>query len=78
MQHTDSNMLCGYLGDAKKVNIIKSEPAIGLTITDNGTGIAFLKRIRVGWLLQFCDRTLFCKITNCILVSTGWMLVFNL
>ena len=35
------------IGETKKITLTKSEPAIGLTITDNGTGYAFIKRIRV-------------------------------
>ena len=35
-------------GDVKEVNAIKHGPALGLTITDNGNGIPFIKRIREG------------------------------
>ena len=33
-------------GKSKKVTVKKAEPSLGLTITDNGTGHAFVKRIR--------------------------------
>ena len=35
-------------GTRKEVTIVKTEPAIGLTITDNGDGYAFVKRLREG------------------------------
>ncbi|XP_070564404.1 PDZ domain-containing protein GIPC1-like [Ptychodera flava] len=31
---------------SKEVEVLKSEPALGLTITDNGAGYAFIKRIK--------------------------------
>ncbi|XP_014205452.1 PDZ domain-containing protein GIPC1-like [Copidosoma floridanum] len=33
-------------GRAKEVELIKTEPALGLTLTDNGAGFVFIKRIR--------------------------------
>lgn len=33
-------------GQPKQITVRKSEPSLGLTITDNGTGFAFVKRIR--------------------------------
>ena len=33
-------------GEASDVRVLKSEPALGLTITDNGAGQAFIKRIK--------------------------------
>lgn len=33
-------------GSKKEVDVLKSEDALGLTITDNGAGIAFIKRIK--------------------------------
>ena len=33
-------------GSSKLVSVDKSEPALGLTITDNGAGYAFIKRIK--------------------------------
>ncbi|NXD46565.1 GIPC1 protein, partial [Copsychus sechellarum] len=35
-------------GRQKDVQVLKSEEALGLTITDNGAGYAFIKRIREG------------------------------
>lgn len=35
-------------GNPKSVTITKQEASIGLTITDNGAGIAFVKRIKEG------------------------------
>lgn len=35
-------------GQVKKVTLTKQESSLGLTITDNGAGIAFIKRIREG------------------------------
>ncbi|KAM6167752.1 PDZ domain-containing protein GIPC2 [Erethizon dorsatum] len=35
-------------GLKKEVNVYKSEDSLGLTITDNGVGCAFIKRIRSG------------------------------
>jgi hypothetical protein len=39
-------------GRAKEIEIIKSEDALGLTITDNGTGYAFIKRIKEGSVIS--------------------------
>jgi hypothetical protein len=33
-------------GQAKEIEITKTDDALGLTITDNGAGYAFIKRIR--------------------------------
>ncbi|CAF3509258.1 unnamed protein product [Adineta steineri] len=35
-------------GQAKEIEVIKSEPSLGLTIADNGAGCAFVKRIVEG------------------------------
>ncbi|XP_075137526.1 PDZ domain-containing protein GIPC3 [Leptodactylus fuscus] len=35
-------------GETKEVEITKTEDALGLTITDNGAGYAFIKRIKEG------------------------------
>ncbi|XP_036378584.1 PDZ domain-containing protein GIPC3 [Megalops cyprinoides] len=35
-------------GDTKEVEVTKTEDALGLTITDNGAGYAFIKRIKEG------------------------------
>ncbi|XP_035969302.2 PDZ domain-containing protein GIPC2 [Halichoerus grypus] len=39
-------------GIQKEVNVYKSEDSLGLTITDNGTGYAFIKRIKDGSLID--------------------------
>ncbi|XP_046387276.1 PDZ domain-containing protein GIPC3 [Ischnura elegans] len=39
-------------GRAKEIEITKTEDALGLTITDNGAGYAFIKRIREGSLIH--------------------------
>ncbi|XP_069505539.1 PDZ domain-containing protein GIPC3 [Ambystoma mexicanum] len=39
-------------GETKEVEITKTEDALGLTITDNGAGYAFIKRIKEGSLID--------------------------
>ncbi|XP_063480240.1 PDZ domain-containing protein GIPC2 isoform X2 [Symphalangus syndactylus] len=39
-------------GIKKEVNVYKSEDSLGLTITDNGVGYAFIKRIRDGGVID--------------------------
>ncbi|XP_043940482.1 PDZ domain-containing protein GIPC1 [Protopterus annectens] len=39
-------------GQQKEVEVFKSEDALGLTITDNGAGYAFIKRIREGSIID--------------------------
>ncbi|XP_044540793.1 PDZ domain-containing protein GIPC2-like, partial [Gracilinanus agilis] len=39
-------------GIQKEVTVYKSEDALGLTITDNGVGCAFIKRIQAGSLMD--------------------------
>ncbi len=39
-------------GTKKEVEITKTEDALGLTITDNGTGYAFIKRIKEGSVID--------------------------
>ena len=39
-------------GRTKEITLHKTEPALGLTITDNGTGVAFVKRLREGSIAQ--------------------------
>lgn len=38
-------------GRPKEVDVEKSEDALGLTITDNGAGYAFIKRIKEGSII---------------------------
>jgi hypothetical protein len=41
------NRICFvFLGRPKEVEVYKSDDALGLTITDNGAGYAFIKRIK--------------------------------
>lgn len=39
-------------GARKEVKVLKNEPALGLTITDNGSGYAFIKRIKEGSIID--------------------------
>lgn len=39
-------------GSTKTLDIVKSEEALGLTITDNGAGYAFIKRIKEGSIID--------------------------
>ncbi|CAF0749578.1 unnamed protein product [Adineta steineri] len=39
-------------GQPKEIDIVKSEPALGLTITDNGAGYAFIKRVKDGSVID--------------------------
>ncbi|XP_007436916.1 PDZ domain-containing protein GIPC3 [Python bivittatus] len=39
-------------GETKEVEVIKTEDALGLTITDNGAGYAFIKRIKEGSIIN--------------------------
>jgi hypothetical protein len=39
-------------GRPKEIEILKSEDALGLTITDNGAGYAFIKRIKEGSVID--------------------------
>ncbi|XP_061457197.1 PDZ domain-containing protein GIPC3 [Rhineura floridana] len=39
-------------GETKEVEVTKTEDALGLTITDNGAGCAFIKRIKEGSIIN--------------------------
>lgn len=39
-------------GRPKEIEIVKTEDALGLTITDNGAGYAFIKRIKEGSIID--------------------------
>lgn len=39
-------------GTSKVIHIMKTEAALGLTITDNGAGYAFIKRIKEGSVID--------------------------
>ena len=41
-----------FAGRPKELEITKSEDALGLTITDNGAGFAFIKRIKEGSIVE--------------------------
>lgn len=41
-----------FAGRPKEVELVKSEDALGLTITDNGAGYAFIKRIKEGSVID--------------------------
>ena len=43
------------LGRPKEVEVTKSDDALGLTITDNGAGYAFIKRIREDSVISKLD-----------------------
>lgn len=49
---TDVNQIDVLLGRNKEIEITKSEDALGLTITDNGAGYAFIKRIKEGSIID--------------------------
>lgn len=41
-----------FLGRPKEIELRKTEDALGLTITDNGCGYAFIKRIKEGSVID--------------------------
>ena len=43
-------------GQKKKIKVLKTHPALGLTITDNGAGCAFIKRIKEGSIAAECPQ----------------------
>lgn len=47
-----SNVFEIVAGRAKEIEITKTEEALGLTITDNGAGYAFIKRIKEGSIIH--------------------------
>lgn len=52
---------------AKEVEVIKSQDALGLTITDNGAGYAFIKRIKEGSVIDSIPHIQVCEL--CIIVD---------
>ena len=48
----DRNFEFQFTGQAKEIEITKSQDALGLTITDNGAGYAFIKRIKDGSVIS--------------------------
>ena len=49
-------------GDRKEIEIVKTEDALGLTITDNGAGYAFIKRVKDGSIIS---RNEYIEVTTC-------------
>lgn len=41
-----------FTGRPKEIELLKNDDALGLTITDNGAGYAFIKRIREGSVID--------------------------
>jgi hypothetical protein len=50
----DDFMFAHVKGDAKDAKINKDGPALGLTISDNGAGFAFIKKIRDDSIMSRC------------------------
>lgn len=48
----DDFLFAHVKGKAKTVKVVKDGPALGLTISDNGAGYAFIKKIREGSLMH--------------------------
>lgn len=49
----NNSFICiSFKGRPKEIEITKSEDALGLTITDNGAGYAFIKRIKEGSIID--------------------------
>ena len=63
-------------GDRKEIEIVKTEDALGLTITDNGAGYAFIKRIKDGSIISRNEyiEVIFCLFTFLfiIFILQGW------
>ena len=57
-------IFCSTVGRPKEIEILKSEDALGLTITDNGTGYSFIKRIKEGSIV---DRVQYVEVSSIIL-----------
>lgn len=43
------------IGRPKEIEITKTEDSLGLTITDNGAGYSFIKRIKEGSIIDKID-----------------------
>lgn len=53
MNLINNSFICiSFKGRPKEIEITKSEDALGLTITDNGAGYAFIKRIKEGSIID--------------------------
>lgn len=67
-------------GQHKEVELTKSETALGLTITDNGNGLAFIKRIKDGSVISrvpVIQVLLEIFIFRLSAKSVHWLLSFN-
>lgn len=65
-------------GRPKEIEIVKSEDALGLTITDNGAGLAFIKRIKEGSIIDSIPhiQVMFCWLdASVVLICFGVRLV---
>ncbi|PAA78709.1 hypothetical protein BOX15_Mlig009146g5 [Macrostomum lignano] len=51
----DDFLFAHIKGQKKEIEVEKSEDALGLTITDNGAGYAFIKRIKAGSIIDRID-----------------------
>ena len=60
------NSAAHIVGRPKEVEVSKSDDALGLTITDNGAGYAFIKRIRENSVISKleCVQVKYPKINN--------------
>ena len=64
-------------GRAKEIEITKTEDALGLTITDNGAGYAFIKRIKEGSIISnipYIEVTM----TRCLALAKSLMFALRL
>lgn len=52
-------------GRPKEVELVKSEDALGLTITDNGAGYAFIKRIKEGSIIDSIPHIQVSQLNRC-------------
>lgn len=50
-------------GRPKEIEIVKTEDSLGLTITDNGAGYAFIKRIKDGSIVSEISHI---RVSNCL------------
>lgn len=57
-------------GQHKEVELTKSESALGLTITDNGNGLAFIKRVKEGSVI---DRVPVIQVGMFFSFKIGWV-----
>lgn len=60
-----------YSGQKKTVQLTKSCPSLGLTITDNGAGYAFVKRMQVSIFIAFIVECLNCLRMFRIKIGSG-------